>query len=79
MSVFLTKPFWIIKDIAIISLEVIGSAFGISASIHSIINYFKHPPNDRHLFSKLKFCFYKSKGIYFTPNIVLLSVNTQYR
>ena len=43
---YLPKPFWIIKDIAIISLGVTGFLFGTFASFHSIINYFKHHPND---------------------------------
>ena len=37
----LPKPFWVAKDIAIISLGIVGCAFGTYAALHSIVLYFE--------------------------------------
>ena len=38
---YLRWPVWVVKDILIILLGVVGTLFGTYASIHSIVEFFK--------------------------------------
>ena len=42
----LPKPLWVAKDIAIMTLGVVGCAFGTYAALHSIVLYFESNGNE---------------------------------